>query len=62
MFNPFHVPPQNMMSQFMKFKSTFQGDPREEVQKLLDSGKMSQEVFDSLSKQATELQNMFKMF
>ena len=49
----------NMLAQFIEFKRTFQGDPREEVQKLLDSGKLSQEQFNKLSEQATQLQKFF---
>ena len=30
-----------MMQQFQQFKANFQGDPKAEVQKLLQSGKMS---------------------
>ena len=33
----------NMMSQFQQFKSNFQGDPRQKVQELLNSGRMTQE-------------------
>lgn len=46
----------NIMAQFEQFKASFQGNPKEEVQKLLDSGKMSQDTFDKLSEQATQLQ------
>ena len=45
----------SIISQFEQFKSAFTGDPKEEVQKLLDSGRMSQEEYNYLSKQATEL-------
>lgn len=46
----------NILAQFEQFRSAFQGDPRAEVQKLLDSGQMSQETFNRLSEQATQLQ------
>ena len=49
----------NMLAQFEKFKASFQGDPRQEVQKLLDSGRMSQETFNKLSQQASQLQRLF---
>lgn len=49
----------NMMAQFQQFRQTFQGDPRKEVQRLLDSGQMSQEMFNRLSQQATQLQRLF---
>ena len=34
---------QQMMQQFQQFRNNFQGDPKQEVQKLLQSGKMSQQ-------------------
>ena len=34
---------QQMMQQFQQFRQNFQGDPKQEVQKLLQSGKMSQQ-------------------
>lgn len=46
---------QQMMNQFQQFKQSFQGDPKAEVEKLLQSGKMSQQ-------QLNQLQQMAKMF
>lgn len=57
-FNPFGFP-SNMMDQFNQFRNTFQGNPKEEVQKLLDSGKMTQDQFNRLAEQATQIQRMF---
>ena len=50
----------NMMSQFQKFKQNFNGDPKQQVQQLLDSGQMTQEQFNQLSNMATQLQQMMK--
>lgn len=49
---------QNFMNQFNQFRNTFQGDPKQQVQQLLSSGKMSQSQFNQLSQMATQLQNM----
>ena len=49
----------NMMMQFEEFRKTFTGNPQEEVQKLLDSGKMSADQFNRLSQMATQFQSMF---
>lgn len=46
---------QQMMQQFQQFKQSFQGDPKAEVEKLLQSGRMSQQ-------QLNQLQEMAKMF
>lgn len=48
----------NIMSRFEEFKKTFNGDPQETVQKLLNSGQMSQEQFNQLSQQAKQLQQL----
>lgn len=52
-------PMQNqMLQQFMQFKRTFNGDPKQAVQQLLSSGRMSQSQFNQLAQQATQLQKM----
>ena len=47
---------QQMMQQFQQFKANFQGDPKAEVQKLLQSGKMSQEQLNQLQAMAQQFQ------
>lgn len=49
---------QQMMQQFQQFKSTFQGDPKAEVEKLLQSGKMSQQQLNVLQTMAKQFQSM----
>lgn len=48
----------NLMGRFQQFKNNFQGDPREQVQQLLNSGQMTQEQFNQLSQMASQFQNM----
>ena len=50
----------NLFAQFEQFRKGFTGNPREEVQKLLDSGRMDQQTFNRLSQIATQLQSMLK--
>ena len=52
----------NMMSQFNQFKSTFSGNPKQQVQQLLNSGQMSQEQFNKLSNMATQFQQIMGRF
>lgn len=56
------IQPQNsmmsMIAQLNQFRQTFQGNPKQQVQQLLNSGKMSQEQFNQLSQMATQIQNM----
>jgi len=51
-------PMMNMIKQLNQFRQTFQGDPKQQVQQLLNSGKMSQQQFNQLSQMATQIQNM----
>lgn len=51
---------QHMMQQFQQFKANFQGDPQQEVQKLLQSGKMSQEQLNQLQQMAKQFQNLMQ--
>lgn len=50
----------NFMSKFNQFRQSFQGDPQQKVQELLNSGKMSQEQFNKLSQMANQIQHMFQ--
>ena len=45
----------DIIKQAQEFKKTFNGNPREEVQKLLNSGKMSQQEFNRLSQIAQQV-------
>ena len=49
---------QNMFTQFQQFQQNFQGDPRQQVQMLLNSGRMSQEQFNQLSNMANQFMQM----
>lgn len=50
----------DLMRQFNEFKSTFNGDPRQQVQQLLNSGRMTQEQFNRLSQMATQFQHFLR--
>lgn len=43
-----------MMQQFNQFRANFQGDPKEEVEKLLQSGRMSQQQLNQLQGMAQQ--------
>lgn len=47
---------QQMMQQFQQFRNNFQGDPKQEVEKLLQSGKMSQQQLNQLQAMAQQFQ------
>lgn len=50
--------PMQMIQEFQKFKANFTGNPREEVEKLVASGKISQEQLNQLQNMASEFQKM----
>lgn len=64
MSNPLfnQMQPQNqfaqMMQRFQQFRHTFQGDPRQQVQQLLNSGKVTQQQYDRAVQMAQQLQRM----
>lgn len=51
-------PMQMMMQKFNEFKNNFRGNPQEEVQKLLNSGQISQQQYNQLHNMATQFQQM----
>lgn len=48
----------NMIRQFQQFRQSFRGDPRQQVQQLLNSGKVSQEQYNRAVQMAQQLQQM----
>jgi len=50
--------PLQLIQQFQQFKRNFKGDPRQQVQDLLNSGKMTQEQLDQCTSMAQSLQNI----
>ncbi len=47
-----------MMQQFQQFRANFQGDPKREVEKLLQSGRMSQQQLDQLQGAAQQFMGL----
>ena len=64
MSNPLfnQMQPQNqftqMMQRFQQFRQQFQGDPRQQVQQLLNSGKVTQQQYNNAVQMAQQLQRM----
>lgn len=48
---------QQMMQQFQQFKQTFTGDPKAEVEKLLQSGKINQEQLNMVQGLAKQFES-----
>ena len=49
---------QQFMSSFQQFKANFKGDPQQEVQRLLNSGQMSQQQYNQLQQMANQMSRM----
>lgn len=47
-----------MMQQFIQFRNSFQGDAKAEVERLLQSGQMSQQQLNQLQSMAQQLMPM----
>lgn len=55
--------PMNMMQQFQRFMQEMKGkNPNEEINKLLQSGKLNQQQLNQIQQTAQQMQGMFKGF
>ena len=52
--------PMQMVQQFMQFKQNFKGDPKAEVEKMLQSGQISQQQLNQVQQMAGQFQHMLK--
>ena len=55
------TPQNNMIQRFMQFRQQFKGNPQEQVQQLLNSGKVTQQQYDAAVQMANSLRNMLNM-
>jgi len=51
----------NMLQRFMQFRNSFSGNAKDQVQQLLNSGKVSQDEYNAAVQQAQELGRMMGM-
>lgn len=49
---------QNIIQQFLQFRQNFSGDPRAQIQQMLNSGRISQADYDRAVIMAQQLQQM----
>lgn len=49
---------QNMVQQFRQFQQTFQGNPKAEVEKLVQSGRISQQQLNQLQQAANQFRQL----
>lgn len=59
MNNPmFQAPMNSIMQRFQQFQRMFSGDPRQQIQQMLNSGKVSQGQYNQAVQMAQQLQKM----
>lgn len=51
----------NVLAQFNKFRQSFRGNPQEQVQQLLNSGRISQQQYNAAVQKAQALARMLGM-
>lgn len=66
LFNMFgnNVPNNQMtqlISQFQQFKTAFNGNPQQQVQQMLNSGRITQEQYNNAVQMANQLSKMMKL-
>ena len=49
----------NMLQRFQQFRQNFKGDPQQQVQQLLNSGRVSQQQYNQAVQMAQQFQRMF---
>lgn len=49
-----------IVQQFMQFKQNFKGDPKAEVEKMLQSGRISQQQLNQVQQMAGQFQHILK--
>ena len=49
-----------MMQQFQQFKANFHGDPKADVEKLLQSGRLNQQQLNQLQQMAKQFQSLMQ--
>ena len=52
------TPMNPIIQRFQQFRQTFQGDPQQQVQQLLNSGRVSQAQYNQAVQMAQQLQRM----
>lgn len=50
--------PIQMIQQFRKFQNEFKGDPKQEVMKLMQSGRLNQQQLNQLQQQAKQFEQL----
>ena len=58
LYNMMNPQANNIFQRFQQFQRMFKGDPRQQVQQLLNSGKVSQQQYNNAVRVAQQFQRM----
>ena len=58
--NQFNAPNNSLINRMMEFKRTFNGNPQQMIQNMINSGQISQNQVNQLAQQANQIYNQFK--
>ena len=53
---------QQLMQQFNQFRQSFQGNPQQQIQQLMNSGKVTQSQYNAAFQKAQEAQKQIQQF
>lgn len=51
---------QGLISRFQQFRNSFQGDPRQTIQQMLNTGRISQAQYNNAVQMANKLHNLLR--
>ena len=54
-------PNNNLIQRFQQFRQQFHGNPQQQVQQLLNSGRITQQQYDQAVRQANQMRQMLGM-
>ena len=49
----------NLLQKFQQFRQQFQGDPRQQIQQMMNSGRINQNQYNQAVQMAQQFQKMF---
>lgn len=58
LYNGTNQPQNNMMQRFQQFQKMFKGDPKQQVQQMLNSGRVSQQQYNNAVQMANQFMRM----
>lgn len=63
LYNQFQSPNSgnNLMQMYQQFRQSFQGNPQQQIQQLLNSGKVNQAQYNKAVQMAQQFQRMFNI-